>query len=230
MSSAQSSTGESSPHYARHNWWGESDDDQDHEYTDPRDNPDNNPGVAGNWRPDPNDPASIIAHKLLRETGTMVCSTTLREEPWNGGRMAELFALLEGEEDEFERNYSMHHRNEAVELTDPAIKLPKKTPNGPDGGCERHRRRFNPDTGYINGGETTTTHIQKRPLPAFMGVVEDYLDLQGEVLFESDKQDVRNFARSLKCDPENDDNDKEMMTRVVRKVREQRNCTGSPSE
>lgn len=234
LMSTKSTSGDSgtSPRYSRGNWWGDQE-DEGQEYDDPRDTPETNPGPAGHWRPDPNDPEKILAHKLLRETGTLVCATTLYDDAWNGGRTAELFAWLEADRDDDGNvievqlidghGEAMHHENGPVELTDPSIKLPKKHEGRPDAGCERHRRRINPETGYINGGESTATVIEDRPVDKFMGVVEDYLDLQ-RTFFEKDKKHIRDFARSLKCNQHNNDMDDEViMARIISEVREQRN-------
>ena len=58
---------------SRDNWWGEDSNDTDNATAD-RDGHNTN-------RPDPNNPAEIIAHSILRETATMICATTLRDEP-----------------------------------------------------------------------------------------------------------------------------------------------------
>jgi hypothetical protein len=224
--STSSATADGSARYATHNWFGDDDDPDEEAYDDPEDNPDRNPGVGGHWRPDPNDPAEIVAHQVLRETGTMVCATTLYDPPWRGGRMAELFAWLFEDELIDGGEGAMHRENRPVELTDPDIKLPKRTPGTrPDAGCERHRRRYNPETGYINGGETTASVIQRRPCEEFMEVVDEYLGIQP--LFGDEVEDLREYARRLKGQQHhNGMDDEEILSRVIRKCREYRDQPG----
>jgi len=93
----------------RDDWWHESRAKEDHE-------------PSRTDRPDPNDPATIIAHQILRETGTMLCATTLLEQPWNGGRMAELFAWCFDDELIDGRGYMLHYENKAIELTEPTLR------------------------------------------------------------------------------------------------------------
>jgi len=222
MSTTQASaTTDSAARYATYNWFGDND-DQEESYDDPEDNPERNPGVGGTWRPDPNDPAEIVAHQILRETGTLVCARTLYEPAWNGGRMAECFAWLFEDELIDGGQEALHHENRAVPLTDPAVKLPKRTAGDrPDTGCERYRRRYNPETGYLNGGETTASVLQRRPCEEFMEVVDEYLGLQP--FFDDEIEDLRQYARRLKGQQHhNGMNDEEILSRVIERVRDWR--------
>jgi hypothetical protein len=216
---ATATTEDSAARYAPHNWYGD-DDDQEASYDDPEDNPERNPGVGGTWRPDPNDPAEIVAHQILRETGTLLCATQLYEPPWNGGRTAELFAWLFEDELIDGGEGALHRENRPVELSDPSIKLPKQTPGDrPDTGCERYRRRVNPETGYINGGESTAIVIQRRPCDEFMAVVDEYLGLQP--LFDREIEDLRQYARRLKGQQHhNGMSDKDILSRVISECRD----------
>jgi hypothetical protein len=176
---------------------------------------------------DPNDPAEIIAHKLLRETATVICAATLQDDTWNGGRMAELFAFHLGQEDDFERNHAIHHQNEAIELTDPAIRLGNHDPNSSvvgESGTERHRKRYNALTGYISGNETTRVLIQDRPLEDLMIVIEQWLRgvaARSEFgISEREVDECLNLARGLKKNThQNGFRDVDIMAKVVDKVR-----------
>lgn len=85
------------PGARRGNWWGdEMKDDQDDQEPDvdaseygTGDDSVNNPGVAGVWKPDPNDVNEIIAHRLFRDTVRMLCSETLFTTPALEGGLVE---------------------------------------------------------------------------------------------------------------------------------------------
>lgn len=173
---------------ARHstsNWWG-----TDHEYADPTDTPETNPGVGGMWRPDPNDRHRIIADRLLRETGTLLCATTLydRPAPESTSTIAQLFAWLEGEPIG-DVDGTMHKENRPIELSDPELRLPQD-----DGlGTAPHARRINPEHGYISG-DSTATIVQDRPLDELMDVVEVFFGLEEISSIESEQTSATTFG------------------------------------
>ena len=195
----------------RNNWWGESDDDTLDENTD-------------HDRVDPNDPAEIIAHKILRETATVVCATTLLDSPKPPTRTAELFAFLDGETWD---KYALHTENESIELTDPTIRLGQHAPDSTlvgEYGCERHRKRYNPETGYITGGETTGVLIQDRPRDELLSVIENWLRgvaARGDNgIREGDVDEGLVYAERLKENAHhNGFRDVDIMAKVVSKVR-----------
>ena len=185
-------------------------------------------------RPDPNNPAGIIAHAILRETATILCGESLDGEPYldNVGdlahdqrKVAEAFAALDGER---YGEYATHDENEEVELTDPTIRLGNTAPESTlvgEWGVERYRKRINPQTGYITGNETTYVAIKKRPLPKIMAVIEGWLrgvaarDDSG--LTESEIQDLLDLARSLKKNQhQNKKDDFDIVEKVVERVRQ----------
>lgn len=195
------STTTESDGYRRDNWWG-----------------DNETGavaaVEDDRRADPNDPNELIAHELLLDTATMLCKTTLLEEPWNGGRMAEAIALvLDDDPDHDGRHYQMHKEQGETELTDPVIRPPTETVRD-----QRHRKRMNEEAGYITGGETTGVIIQDRPLEEFMSVVQIWLSGRRGELLEEEKREARQLAARLKHQGEMRDVD--VLTKVVASVRE----------
>jgi hypothetical protein len=186
--------------YARHNWWGDTDTDAD-------------ASVDDEDRADPNDPNALIAHELLLDTATMLCKTTLLEDPWNGGRMAEAIALVLDDDPEFDgRHDQLHRQNEEVELTEPCIRPPTETVRD-----QRHRKRMNEETGYITGGETTGVIIQDRPLEEFMSVVHIWLEGRRGELLDREKREARQLAARLKQQGELRDVD--VLTKVVAYVR-----------
>lgn len=193
------STTTESDGYRRDNWWG-----------------DNDAGavaVVDGERPDPNDPNELIAHELLLDTATMLCKTTLLEEPWNGGRISEAIALvLDDDPDHDGRHYQMHKTQGEVELTDPCIRPPTETVRD-----QRHRKRMNEEAGYITGGETTGVIIQDRSLEEFMSVVQIWLSGRRGELLETEKREARQLAARLKQQGELRDVD--VLAKVVEFVR-----------
>jgi len=198
MSTQSSSESDS---YPRHNFWGEEDA-----------NSDAADGVDD--RADPNDPNALIAHELLLDTATMLCKTTLLEEPWNGGRLAEAIALVLDDDPNFDgRHEQMHRENGEVELSEPCIRPPTETVRD-----QRHRKRMNEEMGYITGGETTGVIIQDRPLEEFMSVVHIWLEGRRGELLDREKREARQLAARLKQQGEMRDVD--VLTKVVAYVRD----------
>jgi|GEM_PF-573857 hypothetical protein len=212
---------------SRDNWWGDTTDQNTDTDTDDRVDDTHNTN-----RPDPNNPAEIIAHTILRETATMICATNLRDEPYlddvedlthDERKVAEAFAALDGER---YGKYALHTDNEAVEMTDPAIRLgqhaPEKSLVG-EYGCERHRKRYNPATGYVSGGETTGVLIQDRPWGELREVIEQWLRgvaaRESSGLTTNDVDDALQFAKRLKKNVDHNGlRDVDIMTKVVERV------------
>jgi hypothetical protein len=200
----------------RSNWFGNNEVDTD----DPQD-PDD--------RPDPNDPNEIVAYKFLLDHATMNCRSTLEDEPTLGDcegleyeqrLTAQLFASLDGET---WGKYATHDENKAVELTDPCIRLGQTDTDASvvgEWGTERHRKRINPETGYITGDETTSIAVEQFDLATFMELTEMWLRDQQRELREAEIQDALNLARGLKKNTEqNKKNDVEILGMVVDRVR-----------
>jgi hypothetical protein len=193
--------------YPRENWYG------DYEAT--RGSSD----VDDQEKADPNEPAKIVAFNLLRQSGTALCATTLKDEPWNGGRMAELFAWCFDGECIDGHAEALHHANEEVELSDPAVRLgiqSKFEYRAGEFGAERFRKRVNEETGYLSGGETTAIIWQDRPVEDFMAVVDIYLSARPNVR-DSEKEVARGLAHHLKTERRMRDLD--IMERVVDELR-----------
>ena len=120
----------------------------------------------------------VVAHRLLRQSGTAMCATTAFHPPdrreqvlcaWLFDGLGTAHAI---EHDE----WALHHRNEEVELTEPCWTVAKDVPQGfadSEYGQYRHRSRLNKEAGYVTGGETTAVYIADRPLQDFLTVVSE---------------------------------------------------------
>lgn len=150
--------------HSRENFWGgDADDDGDQ---------------GGHVEVDGTDPAEYIAYNHLRALVKPICERHLDEEPNNGGRLAEQCAWLFDNECIDGRGDQLHRKNKAVELTAPEFHLPKQIErNGRyiEYRQHRHRRRYNPETGYINWGETTTTGLPEVDHDVFEQALHNYL-------------------------------------------------------
>lgn len=94
------------------------------------------------------DPASYLAYRELLALTTPVCKRSLSE------------------------------LDETVELTDPEFYLPKQVERSNryvEYRQHRHRRRVNPDTGWINWGETTATAVPEVDEDTYLLSVHNYL-------------------------------------------------------
>jgi hypothetical protein len=168
-----------------------------------------------------NDPAKIIAHRLLKETASLICATTLFADPYNGGELAEAMAFVFDGETIDGHGDAMHLRNEPVPLSDPELHVPRDasdTFGTRTFGQKRHRRRVNERTGYVSGGESTGVVIQDRSLEAFISVVNLWLESHPAQLSDAEKQEARQTAYRLK--QSGDYRDVDALATVVREVRE----------
>ncbi len=210
-----------SKRYPRHNFWGEATGDQEGEETDDRDagdygtgdTPEDNPGVAGVYKPDPNDVNEIIAHRLLRDTARMLCSETLFGTPaLPGGRRQQLCAWLFDDELLEHDPDAHHHANREVELTEPILRPPTETARD-----QRHRVRVNEEIGYLSGGHSTGVVLQDRGLEEFIAILNLWLEGRNTHVPDSIKADARDKAYRLKRDGEQ--RDVEILTQIVDDVR-----------
>lgn len=214
-----SAKGSSSP-YPRDNYFddlgGDVDDGFDSEQK--SEQPDRDWGVHHRFKH--YDVEEVIAHRILRESATMLCAETLWGDPYNGGRLAELWALVFEDEVIDGQGWKLHVENEEVELTDPLYPLPKRasdTFGTRDYGQYRHRARKSPDTGYLTMGETTGVVIQDQSEEDFLDTVRNWLVGRGSDLTDNQRDDVMQYARRLKRG--GDLRDTDIMTKVVEKVR-----------
>lgn len=204
--------------YRRDNYWGKTEADERPE-RDPGDygvgdGPESNPGPAGTWHPDPNERHKIVARWVLRGDATMLCRTTLLDDPDRGFQNH-----LDAEGIESAPNHdplAMHTERQEVELTDPEVRPPTETAKE-----QRHRCRLNTEMGYISGvGRSTAVWIQDREKEKFLDCIREWLatchsDLRGY----KHKQTI-DFAKRHKCRGEK--RDVEIMEFVVQKVAEDR--------
>lgn len=150
--------------YRRDNFWG--------------DDPDDSAGDASTGELPGTDPAEYIAFQELLAFVSPICERTIDEPPWNGGRMAEQFAWLFDDECIDGRGDQMHTENKFVELSEPAVHLPKQVErNGRYIEYRQYpnRRRYNPETGYINWGESTTTGLPEVGYDIYIQAIHNYL-------------------------------------------------------
>lgn len=203
---------------ARENFWG---DDLSASTEDEDEDPDRDYGRHHRFKP-AQDKDAILAHRLLRESATMLCGETLRSAPYNGGRLAELVAWCFDDECIDGREEAMHHSVEQVELTDPQAHIPRAASaefGTCDSGQYRHRARVNEETGYLSGhGGSTHVVIADRPTDEFMAVVDVAIRLFDPIPREA--RNVRNRAKSMKCDPSGK-HDTEIMRDVVGWLRQE---------
>lgn len=155
---------EPTPLGSRENFWGEAPDD---------DSPDHgHDEITGT------DESEYIARQLVQSFVDPICTTTLDETPNRG--FAPHFAYVFddeplGKESDLD---AMHTSNEVVELSEPCFHIPKQHDTGNriiENRQHRHRRRYNPETGYINWGETTSTGIPNFTYDIFEQCVHNYL-------------------------------------------------------
>lgn len=149
--------------HRRDNHWGTKNIDDDREH--------------GHSEIEGKDPAEYIAFQLLSQLTQPICERHIDSPPWNGGWLAEAFAWLDGEAVDG-RGEELHRENRIVELSDPELYLPKQieTEHGfVEYRQHRHRRRFNPETGYINWGESTSTGLPPVGYETYRTAAANYL-------------------------------------------------------
>lgn len=142
-------------------------------------------------RRDPNDPVERVAVQLLRESAAILCARSLAED------------------------------DTQTELTAPQLYIGQsgrdESPPG-EYGQQSIPRRYNPETGYIAGGETTATVVADRPEDAFLAIVDAWLEYLAGRLPQPQRDTLRQEALRLKRGGEL--SDVAIMTRLVRWVRD----------
>lgn len=211
MSSSQSTESDSAalssrePLGSRDNWWGD----------DPEpDRPSGHVEVSGT------DPAEHKARQLALRFLQPICRTQLETPAWNGGRLAELIAWLCDDDCIDGRGDVLHREQKPVELSDPELPLPKQAELGSrtiEYGAHRVRRRYNPETGYLNFGETTGTAIPEFGYEIYKLCVHTYL---GERDFRISEGDAYlEYADRVWSDPQF--GSKDSLAQFIRHVREE---------
>lgn len=179
--------------YRRDDWFGDDADSPSIEHEAGEygvgDGPTTNPGPAGEYRSDPNDPAAIVAFRILRKSATILCSRS-QDEP---------------------DDLDLHDAPGEVELSEPIARPPTDTVRG-----QRHRVRVNEEYGYLSGGHSTGCIIKDRPAEDFLAVVDEWLT-SAVHLPPSRREQLRNEAASLKHGGEV--HDVEIMRRIVEEAR-----------
>lgn len=151
---------ESQETYRRDNWWG---DDADPDAT------------TGHVELEGSDAAEHIAFQEVLALTAPICARQASQPPNAGGRLAECCAWLFDGEAHDGRGDQLHHEQREQRLSEPALYLPKTNRDGEEYGVHRHRRRFNPETGYVNWGETTATDIPEFGHDTFLLAFANYL-------------------------------------------------------
>lgn len=175
--------------YAAENWWSS----EESEFEDVS---------GGHSEVSGTDAPEQRARQLALRFEDPICTRTLNEPPWNGGRTAELFAWLVDGERIDGRGDQLHHEKTVQTLTDPTIWMARQREVGTrliEHGAHRCRRRFNPETGYVNWGETTGTGIPEFDHNTFRTCVDTYLLERGVSLSRID--DYLEHAERLWSDP-----------------------------
>lgn len=182
---------------SRDNFWGEEQTDDE--------------SGVGHDEPTGTEEAEYIARQHAQAFIDPICTTTIDATPNRGfePHFAWLFDEPVGYGSDLE---AMHHENEVVELTEPSLHIPKQHDTGNriiENRQHRHRRRYNPETGYINWGETTSTGIPHFGYDIFEKCVHNYLsdrmrnaaDSDGDGLTITNRDDYLEHANRLWHDP-----------------------------
>lgn len=187
----------------RDNWWGDDVDDTD--------DTDSGGHAVPQEGPPPDydrDLAEWKAHSILVDSSTKLCGQTHRGAPdrgWTPHMNAEGIDEAPGHDP-----WATHHEKRKLELTEPAIRPPTDSVRD-----QRHRKRYNEETGYISGGLSTWVELEDKPRQEFMQIVEACLGhwQVSESLSDSDVDRLREKARRLKRDQETSDRD--ILTRLI---------------
>ncbi|QIO25417.1 hypothetical protein [Haloarcula sp. JP-L23] len=213
MSQTESTASDSPALGARENWWGDLGDDGDESDED-------HDEVTGT------SPAEHIAFQQLLKFTRPLCWATLNETPNRGLRPH--FAWLDGEPLGVNSDLgALHTEQKQVELTDPSIYVPKshETSGNPiNYRQERHQRRYNPETGYINWGETTTTALPEIDEDTYyqavgMYLMERYSRSDGGGLTLTKIDEYVEYAKQIWHDPTQ--NSHGSLTKLVEYVRDE---------
>ena len=202
---------------ARGDWWGETDEvesNQDAQSIAMVHERDRDWGVHHSFKP-PQDRDAIVAFGLLRKSGTMLCGEQLHIPSWQGGDLAEAIALVLDDDPEFDgygESLRLAYENKQVELTEPSIRPPSDTVRD-----QRHRKRYNPETGAISGTKLGTwCELKDRSAEELFGIVETAIEIYDPLPGETDG--ALEIAKTLKNDPDGP-GDHAIMTAVVRFLR-----------
>lgn len=191
---------------SRENFWGDGIDDDT--------------GDSGHSEVSGTDAPEQLARQLALRFEDPICTRTLNEPPWNGGRLAELVAWLCDDECIDGRGDQLHHEKCVQSLTEPTLPMPRQFDVGSriiEYGAHRCRRRYNPETGYINWGETTGTGIPEFDYDTYRLCVDTYLAERGTGVTRI--KDYLEHAERLWSDPSMGSLDS--LAQFIRWVREQ---------
>lgn len=200
---------------ARGDWWGDTDESNRDpaEGTTPKER--NRDWGTHHRFKSPQDRDAIVAFDLLRKSGTILCGEQLHIPSWQGGDLAEAIALVLDDDPDFDGygdSLPISYENKQVELTEPSIRPPSEMV-----GEQRHRKRYNPETGAISGTKLGTwCELKDRPAKELFDIVETAIEIYDPLPGETDG--ALEIAKRLKHDP-GGPNDHAIMTAVVRYLR-----------
>lgn len=203
--SSDSATTSSQPALgARDDWWGDdTTDDTERGHSE----------VTGT------DAAEQLARRYALRFEDPICTRTRDQPAWNGGRTAELVSWLCDGERIDGRGDELHHEQCSQRLTEPVLPMPRQIDVGSriiEYGAHRCRRRYNPETGYINWGETTGTGVPEFDHDTYSLCVDTYLAERGVSLTRID--DYLEYAERVWSDPSMGSLDS--LAQLIRYVRE----------
>jgi hypothetical protein len=190
---------------SRDNWWG---DDTDEDVS------------GGHSEASGTDAAEQLARRYALRFEEPICTRTRDEPGWNGGRLAELVAWLCDDECIDGRGHQLHNEQTTRGLTGPVLPMPRQFDAGSriiEYGAHRCRRRYNPETGYINWGETTGTGIPEFDHDTYQLCVDTYLAERGVRITQIDE--YLEYAEQVWCDPSM--GSKDSLEQFIRYVRDE---------
>lgn len=161
-----------------------------------------------------------LARQLALRFEDPICTRTLNEPAWNGGRLAELVAWLCDDECIDGRGGQLHHEQCAQSLSEPELPMPRQIEVAGriiEYGSHRCRRRYNPETGYINWGETTGTGIPEFDHDTYRLCVDTYLAERFDGLRITKLDDYIEYAERVWNDPQY--GSKDSLAQFIRHVR-----------
>lgn len=165
--------------------------------------------------------ASYKAHQILREVCDKHSKTAKHAPPDRGlGEWGAAFAFVFSGETIDHDPDAMHTERCNIELTEPIVHVPLETDRGThtvDYRQHRHRKRIDPEHGYIGG-----VAFDELPIGEFLDVVEDVLsNAKAEHFFRDEK--IEGWiaeAKEMKQDPAMSDQDvlTELIATMYREV------------
>ena len=106
---------------------------------------------------------------------------------------------------------------EAIELTDPELWLPQSRAGIEEFGQKPHRHRYNPETGYINWGETTGVSLSSATTEELLEAARLFCAARESPSWE--REALLAYIERRKRNPDDEADDQTILTDGIRKVR-----------